>query len=96
MKPKNPEPSALENEITRLHGELKLHDPETEEYKTIMDSVKVLYDLKDCEKQPKKSISPDTVLLAATNVVGIVIVLAYEHAHPVVSKAFGLVSKLRL
>lgn len=86
--------SDLEKEMLRLYGELAALDPRTDAYKEILCRLQTLHEMQDATKQPKKSVSPDTILIATTNVIGIVIVLAYEHAHPVLSKAFSMIQKL--
>lgn len=96
MKQLDPKPSDAQLEIDRLYGELKLHDPESDEYHAIQDRLVTQSDLNTPKVPEKKTLDPNTILLAVTNVVGIVVVLAYEHAHPIAGKAFGLISKLRI
>ena len=96
MKQLDSKPSDLQLEIDRLYGELKLHDPESVEYCAIKDHLVDLVNLNTPKVPEKKTLDPNTILLAVTNVVGIVVVLAYEHAHPIAGKAFGMISKLRI
>ena len=96
MKQLDPKPSAIQLEIERLHGELKLHDPESDEYAAIQARLVTFVELDTPKVPEKKTLDPNTILLAVTNVAGIVVVLAYEHLHPIAGKAFGMISKLRI
>lgn len=72
---------------------LEEHLPGSPEYKAILDDIKTLHSL----NQKKRWIpSPDAVLSACASVSGILLILNYEQLHPVVSKAIGFVSKIRI
>jgi len=43
----------------------------------------------------KNKVSPDTKLLVAAGLAQVLLILTFEHAHPVVSKAFNFVLKPR-
>ena len=58
-----------------------------------LEDIKTLHNL----NQKKRWVpSPDAVLSACASVGGILLILHYEQLHPVVSKAVGFVSKIRL
>ena len=88
-------PTKADLELDRLYGELKLHDPETDEYANIMRRIQELSNLNKSEHKPdeKKKLDPNTIIVVAANLLGIVAILAYEHVHPVASKAFSLLLK---
>jgi hypothetical protein len=72
---------------------LEEHLPGSPEYKAVLDDIKTLHFL----NQKKRWIpSPDAVLSACASVSGILLILNYEQLHPVVSKAVGFVSKIRI
>lgn len=72
---------------------LEEHLPGSPEYKAVLDDIKTLHSL----NQKKRWIpSPDAVLSACASVSGILLILNYERLHPVVSKAVGFVSKIRI
>ena len=72
---------------------LEEHLPGSPEYKAVLDDIKTLHSL----NQKKRWIpSPDAVLSACASVSGILLILNYEQLHPVVSKAIGFVSKIRI
>ena len=88
-------PTKADHELDRLYGELKLHDPETDEYAAIMRNIQGLSDINKSDHKPdeKKKLDPNTILVVGANLLGIVAILAYEHVHPVASKAFSLLLK---
>lgn len=72
---------------------LEEHLPGSPEYKAVLDDIKTLHSL----TQKKRWVpSPDAVLSACASVSGILLILNYEQLHPVVSKALGFVSKIRI
>ncbi|AWN05895.1 hypothetical protein SEA_CRICKO_29 [Streptomyces phage CricKo] len=88
---KTAEPSELEIEVSRLFAELKNHEPNTNEYNAVADQLKKLYPLKEIDS--KRRVSPDAVLGAVVNLAGIALVLNFEHAHALTSKALGMVGR---
>lgn len=72
-----------------------LHDqPETEEdYAKILDHIAKLHKMKTEEKS--RRVSPDTWAMVGANLVGIAMIVGYEHAHVVTSKAMNLLLKPR-
>jgi hypothetical protein len=92
-KLKKTEPSSLEIETERLIEVLKTMDPATNEnYSHVADQVVKLKKLL-IESDSKKRVSPDAMAAAATNLVGILMILNFEHAHVMTSKALGFVVK---
>jgi hypothetical protein len=81
----------LDEEIERLILELKNEKPDSEPYVKIVDNLKVL-----CEAREKKNplqMNADTLLAIGANVIGLVIVLNFEKANIITSKAFGMLWK---
>ena len=91
---KTPELSTLEVEIERVLSVMKDLPPNDKEYVVILDQYVKLKKLQT-EIDSKKRISSDTMVNAATNLVGIVVVLKHEWAHAIGSKAFALVKSIR-
>ncbi len=86
--------SPVEKEIERLLATMATYSPDSKEYATLVGDLGRL-----CEangKNPKRRISPDTMALIIANLAGIVLVLGYEHAHIIVSKALGFIIKGRV
>lgn len=86
----------LEEAITKALQELQNHQPYTTEYIKALEQIEKLYKLRAPKPELQKPVSLDTVLTVAGNLAGIVIVLGYERAHVLTSKAFGLIIKPRL
>lgn len=92
-KLKKTEPSDLEIEIARLLKVLSgMEDPSDEKYSKVADQVVKLQKLQ-IETDSKKRVSPDAMTAAATNLAGILLILNFEHAHVMTSKALGFVVK---
>lgn len=92
-KLKKTELSDLEIEIARLLKILNgMEDPSDENYSKVADQVVKLQKLQ-IETDSKKHVSPDAMTAAATNLAGILLILNFEHAHVMTSKALGFVVK---
>lgn len=83
----------VELEIDRLFAELKNHQPTDEKYGKVMDQLKELTKIQKDTKP--ESVSPDTKVMAAVNLAGIVMILKHEHVNVIASKAISFVPKLK-
>jgi len=83
----------VDGEITRITE--KLHDLEVtdEKYAKLLDRLNTLHRIRQEEKPDL--ISADTIALVAANLVGILLILNYEHGAVITSKALGLLVKPR-
>jgi hypothetical protein len=72
---------------------MQTRDGDSEDYATMLNRLERLYKLK--EKNAPRQISPDTLLIVAGNILGILVIVAYEHSHVVTSKALSFAGKLR-
>lgn len=86
--------NTLDKEIQDVIGIMKTHDPASKEYSTIAQNIEMLYKAKGHSRSVH--ITPDGVMMAATNLVGLWLVLNFEKADIIRSKAFGMVGKLRV
>lgn len=84
---------ALEAVILELETEMSTIGGDSEEYATMLNRLERLYKLK--EKNSPKHIDPNTWLIVGGNLAGILIIVFYEQAHVVTSKALGFAGKLR-
>lgn len=80
-------------EIEYLHEELDNYDRASQEYSNIIKQIEVLYKL---DKEVKFVIDPNTALVVGANILGILMILGYERAHVVTSKALSFVIKGRV
>lgn len=88
------ETTGLEDAIDAALFELKAHDAHSDEYSKIVDQLDKLYKIKSSyDKDNKTSVSMDQIVAVVGNLAGIVMILGYENAHVVTSKALGFVMK---
>ncbi len=85
--------SSLENAIDRALIDITGHDPATDEFARSVDQVGKLHKMKESESLPR--VSPDTLVLAATNIAGIIMIIKHEHFNVITSKALAFVLKPR-
>jgi hypothetical protein len=81
-----PHPGTYEYELQRLLLRLENLEPGSDEYKAVLNAIDIL-----AKSNDKKKISPDTLVMGAIQILGILLVLNYEQAHVVTSKAFGMI-----
>ena len=81
----------IDKSIDRAMQKLQTLEIDSDEYAKTMNAVERLHALKKDEKR----VSPDTALIVGGNLVGIIIIVMYEHAHVIVSKSFNLLLKTR-
>jgi len=94
MFTKSPKPTEeLDKAIKALLVRLSEDETDPKIFTAIVDELPKLYKLK--EQHAPKRISPDTILLVAGNLLGIIIIVGYEHAHVITSKALSFVLKLK-
>jgi hypothetical protein len=96
MKKTQTEPSALEDAIDNLLSEMKSTDPISDEYGKLVERLDKLHKMKVAEKDNRKRVSADTIVTVGANLAGIVLILGFERAHIVTSKALGFVLKSKV
>lgn len=94
MKRKQISKTYLDLEIEALLEEMKNHKRSSNEYKAMVSNLTELYKAKELELGRK--VSPDTVALIAANLLGIGMILGFEKANVVTSKALGFIMKGRV
>jgi hypothetical protein len=87
------EPSVLDEPIGKVLTEMNTYDPETEEFRHAMEYLERLIKLK-AEERPQR-VSRDTMWIVGGNLIGILIIVAYEQKHAMVSKGMGLLLKTK-
>ena len=83
----------LKVEIDRLTLALGTMDPKSPEYQIVANNLDLLICMRN--NKPMR-ISTDTIVVAATNILGILLILNYENLHVVSSKAISFILKGRL
>lgn len=84
----------LDEPIARVLDEMKEFGPETTEYEVLLNRLTVLTELQD--KTHSLIPSPDTMAIAAANLLGILAILKFEQTNVVVSKALGMLLRTKL
>lgn len=85
--------SALESEIDNLLTRMAETTRNTQQYEFMTDQLVKLYSIED--KKSKRQISPDTLLVVAANLLGIVLIIHHERVNVISSKALNFVQKLQ-
>jgi hypothetical protein len=83
----------LEREIDEVHKILSKVPPDSHEYTMIVENLDRLYKAKSESK--KSYVSRDTIVIVIGNLLGIVLILGYEKANIVTSKAIQFVLRGR-
>lgn len=90
---KSHEPTNLEKAIDQLLSEMANFSGDDDEYAKMADQLEKLYKLKAIDKPDR--VDANTLALIAGNLAGIVMIVGYERANVVTSKALGFVRQLR-
>lgn len=89
---KKTEKTKLEETIDELMNSMSVISEETPEYAAMADQLVKLYKLKEVDKPER--LKPDTLVLAATNLVGILVIVGYEQNGIITTKALPFIKKL--
>lgn len=86
-------PTALDSEINRVLVKLsRIDDVDSEKYRQLLDRLSTLHKMK-AETKPS-GVSSDAALAAATNLVGIMLIINHERLHVISRSAMGLVKRI--
>lgn len=86
-----PDTAALDSQITKVLHEMDTVNTYSNEYKEMIKRLERLHKLK--AQEAPKPVSRDTVWVVVGNIVGVVIIVAYEHKHVIGGRAFDRVSR---
>jgi len=84
----------LDRLIESVYSDLAGFTSDSEEFDKMSDQLKKLLELRT-KIAPQTRVSPDVLATVGANLLGIIVILGYEHAHVVTSKALQFVMKLR-
>lgn len=94
--PTSDDKPTLDEAIELLLLEMKSHEATTDEFSKCVDQLGKLYEIKkSIEKDNKKIVSYDQLLAVAGNLAGILLILNFERAGIVTSKALSFVMKTK-
>jgi len=83
----------LDKQITCVLKEMTAAGVTSADYPALMTTLERLYGLR--QKERRDPISRDTIALIAGNLMGILLIVAYEQKHVITSKGFGQVIRPR-
>lgn len=90
---KDDQPTPLDQQIDVVLQEMKSKGVHSDEYPTLMSYLERLYEIK-AEERPDP-VSRDTMALIAGNLMGILLIVAYEQKHVMTSKGFSQIIRPR-
>ena len=98
LKRPEEEPRPLEKALDELVKQLNDHQGHTKEYTALVANVKTLTEAAVADKTTNRrpTVSPETMATIAANLAGILMILNYERAHVLTTKAIPLLSKLKI
>ena len=85
--------SKLDEQIDRLLLEMNDLEPNSQEYVKALVAVERLMKLQG--EEHRAPVSWDTIAIIGGNLLGILIIVAYEQKHVVTSKALGMIPKAK-
>lgn len=83
--------SIFDKPIERLLAEMDHKDSETDAYSSLLDHADKLSRLQERERSNR--VNADTVWLVAGNIIGILVIVAYEQKHVMASKGMNFILK---
>lgn len=83
----------LQEAIDEIYREMAQMTSESDEYSSAVTQLVKLYSLK--EDNSSWRVSPDTLVMVAGNLLGIILIVGHERMNVVTSKALNFVMKLR-
>lgn len=86
--------SLIELEIDRATRELTNHPIGSEEYVRTLDQIVKLHKMLEGDKS--STVSENTLVVVAANLLGIIMILAHEWTGPITSKALSFIIKPKL
>ena len=84
----------LEEEIEVVLDHIKDLTPGTEDYAAALNNLEALYKIRNVKMEIR--VKPETVLMVAGNLLGIVLILNHEKANVISTKALGFIMKGRV
>lgn len=69
-------------------------DKHSDDYNQLVENLKTLYALKENEVSPRERVNLNTVLTVAGSVASVLVIVGYERAHVLTSKALSHVVKI--
>jgi len=88
-------PDPFEPVIAGFLNEMKEMGFSTEDSPVMADVIKTLAEARAMQPRPS-GVSADTIAIIAANLAGLIIILGFERANVITSKAFGMILRPRI
>jgi len=92
LRPRNTE-TYVDPEIVRIARVLKTHQPHDEQYAKTLEHLSKLHKMRHDELPDRAS--KDTMINAAANLVGMLMIVHHEHVGVITTKALAFVMRLK-
>lgn len=93
FKKNQTEKSGLDIAIDQILSEMQGYTAESDEYAAMVDQLDKLYKMKTADKPSE--LSKDTLAIVAGNLVAVIVIIAYEQHHVMMTKAMNFLVKFR-
>ena len=84
----------FDKEVDRVLSQMSDLDPTSNEYHTVVKNLDIL--TKAQQSSTDRRFSKDAILAASANLAGIILILGYEKANVITTKAISFIPKTRL
>lgn len=86
-------PSVIDEPIEQVLNEMNRVGPRSDEYPALVAQLDRLTEMKTQER--KNKVSPDTLWIVGGGILQVLVIVAYEQKHVMVSKAVGFIQKVK-
>jgi hypothetical protein len=93
MKLPKRKPSKIDELTNHITLEMDIVGPYSDKYPVLLDNLERLTKLQREERSNR--VSPDMLASVAGNLLGVLTIVSYEHAHVVTSKALGMLHRTK-
>lgn len=83
----------VDEQIARITVALKDHEVTSKEYSELLHRLGDLQKIRQDERPDR--VSSDTLLMAGTNIIGILLIIRHEHLNVITSRAMNMISKTK-
>lgn len=91
--PKDDDSELLTPALTRILADMEMYGPESPEYPKLLKRLEKVMKLR--KSKDKRWPSADTITLVVGNLLGILVIVSYEHVHVITTKAKDYVLKTK-